>query len=362
MLKLNDIQIGKIFFKYNEEKEEFEKVRLLSIEENNNNEKIKFILYKMKPGYFKVPESKDIFELTKDEFVEFRKEYDTTLQSDGSIFISDVIAISRPTDGAEIHDVMIMYLNNTESGELSLNRPSVLARQALNDPYAVSVGIENKAGFCVNSDILPDGYELKDLMYLEKLIDPFMFQVYKMDNINSILYILNYNYEYNSNKVFKKLYDDILDHKIIAGVYTDKLTAPKVIDGYCINLDTFFVNENIMYEINNVMGIAQVDFEIEPGSISLTEEQKNQVYSLYNGLKMYNTLVCPFDYDIDFSKAKMPYILLRDSKDVLYVVAYTISEDEIIKPDPKVIKDNSKEFNDKILKITNAYFDDDKKY
>lgn len=355
-MKKMDVSLGKIYCKYNTDLEDYERIRLVDIDRTINDdgsEDVYYTVWKMDAyGAFNVPTEDNIQILTKDQFIALRKEYNITLDSDGILAISNTVVMTKET-GSEIKDVCIVFFPDRD-GEVDFAKIGLLARQALNNPYYINMGIDDVVGFCITEDAFPDKRQGDITQYLmnQKVLDTKMCHIYKMDNLYTILALIDNN---ESNEIFGKMYDDAVFRRSNIDPSFDKDANeknPQCINGYCKDLTMFFKEMCVINDIYRLMGISKVDFVVSDGATSLTPAQTEFISLQYGGINIVNTIITPFDYDIDMSNIHMKTLMFKDATDVLWLVAYTESPNEFIVP-KTITSDQAQDYRSRIAELMN---------
>ena len=131
--------VGRIFCKYNKDRDDFDKVRLLRIVSDDNNDEKTYIMAELEDEYptchFKMNEDGSVKSdmITEDEFISIKKEY-TALTSEGIMAISNIVSVENETN--KIEDVLaIFYPNHKISGVPDVTQPYIVARQGIDNIF-----------------------------------------------------------------------------------------------------------------------------------------------------------------------------------------------------------------------------------
>jgi hypothetical protein len=185
------------------------------------------------------------------------------------------------------------------------------------------------------------------------------FVIYRNDTIKNILSLIN------TNK-----YDEVLKESFMNHIKYSKnpsASFKKQDKGWCRDLKTLLLENSFQNDINDMLGITDVDFCISdylikkplPGKEdeifdSPTDEFRAWLSSIFK-VNINNATFIEYDHDInlaEFNNAR--YLLLRDINEKLYLVVYTVDgeylEEDLINISNK--KDFSSEFR---LKFYNKY-------
>ena len=153
--------------------------------------------------------------------------------------------------------------------------------------------------------------------------------IYRDDTVVNLL---------NTFKDDIKNYDDILYESYM----THCKSNPEALfkdehKGWCKNLETLLLQNNYQSDLDQMMGITTVEFEIEPyiTKVKVSEESDNEYESITDELRYWlsylyklninKVYVLEYYNDIDFESLKMSrYFIFRDVKNKLFVFVYTL--------------------------------------
>ena len=250
------------------------------------------------------------------------------LKPDG-IMLASIVGI-RDDENKMRKDVIISvakYLNI----EYKLNvMPYAVCRQSINDViYDGMTNTENElVGLALNQDSCPRGFDF-GLMFAADTIDYSQFvSFYRTDTLEDIYTLLNMK---KYNEVLSMLYKAHVN-----AVNKPEYMFKKECDGWCKDLPTLLSLNNFQSDINDMLGIIQVDFCIkdftkeeslpsDPSIKYLVGDDDFKQWLSYTYRQNINTTsIVEFDHDInlaDYNNAS--YILLRDSDNILYFIVYT---------------------------------------
>ena len=268
--------------------------------------------------------------------VETLRDY-TPLEPDG-ILTFNIVNMSK-NDGKEkeIHkDVMVTatkYLN-IKFG-LS-NIPFAVCRQSITDIFnnlVVRQESDMLVGLSVSQETCPSNFDYKFMLACSNIIRSEMVNFYRTDTLEDL---------YEMIKVEK--YDEVLEqlfqeHAKAAG---DPLVALKQEHGgWCRTLKLLLEQNNFQYDINQMLGITGVDFDIskylvevplptdETQTYTIANEEFHDWLCLVYDINIDEAAVLEFDHDInlaDFNDSR--YFLFRDNQKKLYIVVYTLGNEK----------------------------------
>lgn len=340
----NKIQtdLGKILFKYNESKNDFDMIRIKSIDKENN----KVTLIDINDM-----NNKKYFEISLEDYKNIKRNY-SALKSSGILSISNIVT-AKSESGVEVKDVLLVFFKNQDdTGEPDFYKPTIVARQSLEDIVSENINNNiNKVGFSASQEDLPPDYQLTDLLINEKILDSRLYHIYLADKFDDILDLID-NEE--SENIFKDLYDREINHMKKTRLKFDTTIDRKSINGFCKSLSIFMKENDFVGDINRALGIGFIDVSLKNHKV-LTEDDKVFLSLMYGGIKLDKTYVINFHYDIDMSQIKMKYFIIKDILGDTYIVGYTESPDEITKDQIKMSEQKANQFRDRLSKIAKAY-------
>lgn len=333
-------ELGNIY--YRERENDFEIVRIIGIQ-NSETVKIKYM------------DTGKVFKVSIKEL----KENFGVLISDLIISFS-IVKVCSKENGATIPDVMVLVykrdeLDNggveTPYGNLIL--PYCVCRQSITDifyNYFKTGGESDKdlVGLSVTRDSCPANIEFTDLTYCSELVKSVAVNVYKTDTLDDILSMID------TTEMDNVLSDMMIKHHTYNLNYvpfTPPIISGNEYEGYCKNLKTLLEINSFAYDMYTSMNITKVSFEIltmdDNGNTSLVPDQIRKLSDLYR-ININKTIVAKYEFDIDLDKIQMNYMLIMDSTDTLYIIAYT-SDGEYIETDLEV-----RSVQDDMLKIAKS--------
>lgn len=337
-------ELGNIYYTWNDERNDFDMYRIVSIQ---NSETVSCII------------NNDWKQKKKFNLKELRQKY-TQLLSDAILTVSDVIAITKRIGNniIPLYDVMVMVYKR-EGLSLSGSVPDILLRQATSDMFYqpfVSTEENPMIGFCATKETLPAEYEMNELTLVDDVLSSMIINTYKIDTIDSICQIIG-------NK-FNSILEDLMDAHLKA-VYgqswdfmKDTIEVPEHLHGYCKDLKTLLKINNFMYDFYQILGITNVTFQIDCPDDgyehSLPNDQRESLQEIYQ-INMAKTMVLPFDFSVNLEEVKVPYVLIMDVTGNLYFVAFTRSEFEYVKHVDTTLIENMTQINQKVSNAVNFY-------
>jgi len=310
-------EIGNIYYNYDEENDVVDTYRIMRIQ---NEDTVSCMI------------NNDPKQIQKVKLAALKKHFQLLL-SNIVLSVSKVVA-AQNEHGMELEDIIIMGHVRKEGETITNDEPDIVCRQSLSDIFYQVFCNEHEnpfVGISVTKHTCPVEYTMRALTAMDHLEDSIIVNIYRTDTIDDILKLVD---EKRWNPTLLKLYED----KIKASERTYPLFTPDpsgVEYGFCQNLRSLFINNNFMYDLYGLLGIMQVTFKIDypendENGYSLPLDQKELLQQLYE-TNMEKTIVAPFDFSVDLSKINMPYVLIMDNTNTLYLVGFTKSVNEYAK-------------------------------
>lgn len=342
--------MGRIFCRYNEATDDFDKVRLLRVDKDNTTNEKTYIIAELDDAcHIKhLEDGVGIKTLTQDEFNAMKHEY-TALGSEGVMSITNIVAAEN--ESHQIKDVLAIFFPNNRTTKVpDANRPYIVARQGVNNIFSLNT---SDVGISFSIDSVPEGYTLMDLVENIGVLSSVLTHVYRTDNSTELDAILQ-------NDETTKILHDLFDHQFYFYQNTRvdfnmEVTEDSVLNGYCRTIKQFLESTDFMGDLYNKMNIIRVDFPMEQ-SIELDLDQKLVCSTMLGGARIDKAVPMMFDYSINMTAVKMKYFLAEDSNNILWIVPYTESPAEV---DPKVLYDLTEErtntIQNRLAKVIHAY-------
>lgn len=357
----SDIKKGLIFWKWDREKGGYDFKRLVDISNNEND--IVYTLANLDDNYHLIRDDNEIVteSLSEKQYKDTYNEYNA-LRSQGLLSISTV-SIGSTNSGKDINDVILLLFQDEENSS-SVNTvfrdPSMIARQGILDiSKDQSMSIVKTVGTSVTIKSCPEGYNLKDLIGCDKIIDTNIFNIYRTDPVDDILYLLSNKDGFDADSVFKDLYDHALLTEKRNGIIIDEKSNNGIINGYCKDLKTFFDNNSIIIDIRSCLGVSKIDIDLS-GKDQLNDDDKLVLSLLYGGINIHRTFVRKYTFEIELDRIKMNHMLVFDKNDILYIIAYTEDKSQVLSGERSHIsEENEKNLRKRLLEIVDSC--DDKK-
>lgn len=341
-------ELGKIFASYNSETEDFDKFRVITYKDS------KYLIGVLNDNYDIDDESVEAYD--EEGYKDFKHNH-TLLKSEGILTLTSIVA-AKNDNGTSIKDVALIYFPNDELTEVpDINKPYIVARQALNNIFADMSGQEGLAGLSVSLDTLPTGYTLGDFMDSMEAIDSKLMHIYKIDTPDKINFIFD---DEDIENIFKELYNKRLWFGQNTGEIDEKYEIPEddCISGYCNSLKRFISESGFYEDLLIKMNIVPIDKELTEKEALSVDDKLLLATLCGGGIKMDRAVPLKFDYDIDLKAIKMNYLLARNinGSGNVYIVPYTVSPEEIdAEALYKMNEERTTQLQNRLMSIVKAY-------
>lgn len=235
----------------------------------------------------------------------------------------------------ERHKDVIISTYMLESLENRDHKPFCICRQGVIDPYynlLIKDESEMIAGVSMNILNIPSGFNYAELLMSDDVLFSDTYMLYKDDTVDNFLETFKEDMKYY-DEVFGEIYAEHCKSNPGA-LFLDEDK------GWCKTLSKFLHENNFQSDLDQMMGITTVEFEIEPyikeakvseesieTYLTIEDELRYWLSYLYK-LNINKVFVLPYDNDIEFDQLKRSrYFIFRDSKNKLYVFVYTIGSE-----------------------------------
>lgn len=286
-------------------------------------------------SYTKDPSEISIYDYdTKEKkkvLVESLKDY-TPLEPDG-IAVFSIVNI-RDSKGVSCKDIVVTGTKFINVKYKVSNMPFVVCRQNITDVfYNLIAKDENDTlvGMSINQDNCPAQFDFRLMLAADSIVYSDFINFYRVDTLDDILKMVKLN---KFDEVLSDLFTRHINH-----IKKPELMFKNEHGGWCKNLKTLLTQNNFMADINEMLGIVQVDFKLSDYETTVSKKDNNGnnieykiarddlrlwLSSIYN-MNMSEIAILEFDHDInlaDFNDTR--YLLIRDITNTLYIAVYTI--------------------------------------
>lgn len=264
--------------------------------------------------------------------VETLKGY-SPLKPDGILNLS-IVNIKGKDD--KLHrDVIVSAIKYIEV-ELGIpgisDSPYVVCRQSINDIFynLFNNDPDHKSlvGLSVNKETCPANFDFRLMMACDNVMRTDFINFYRTDVIDDLLQVIKTG-----------AYDEtlgLLYNKHVVAKHDPSLSFKNTDEGWCRNLRTLLKENAFQADINQMLGITDVDFNIEdyidkkpiPDSdetYDIANEEFRDWISLAYKIPVKEVGILEYGHDInlaDFNNAR--YFIYRDKTKKLYLLVYTI--------------------------------------
>lgn len=249
------------------------------------------------------------------------------IEPDG-IFCASVVNMF--TDGKTVNDVIVTVTKYLNIKLKITNVPFAVCRQNITDVfYNLLISDESQmiVGLAVNQNNCPTNFDYSMMFSCNQVIYSDFINFYRNDTLEDIYPMLKMN-----------KYDDVLRESYtrhINFVKKPQLAFKSEDGGWCRDLKTLLKENNFQSDINEMLDIAQVDFnvsdyleekELSNGSkYSAAREDFRLWLSLNYKTSIKEAIFVEYDHDINLAEYNnATYLFIRDNTGKLYFVVYTV--------------------------------------
>lgn len=314
---------GYKFFKYNEDTDSLEIVRIVGMKDFNEKFKVK----DESTGKVKTMP----YEVLKQKY--------TPLQPRGFIMFINVWIDTA--SGKKSDDVIVAAYDMNHLKVFNDNIPYVVCRQSINDIfYDVIRADENKemVGCCISKDTIPTNFMMSELLTCSGVYNSQIVNYYIDDTIESVLECLEV-------EQFDNMLENLFKEHMILKNRNNPLfdfSSCNILqnDGWCRNLSTLLHENNFITDFDIMRNIQALDFDLSEFIISPPQHEDTELegktdqpdhlskevvvwLSRTYRIPIKNALIIRYDYDIDLAEFdNTVYMLFRDSTNTTYIVVY----------------------------------------
>lgn len=268
-----------------------------------------------------------------------KKEYFTkeTLLNKAISIVPDAIMYTLLVKNKDnIYDVYMCVhkTNNLEKSKENLPIPNLVLRQNIFNPTLTISGFNDiKIGLAMSDPNPTNTSEVLD-MFEEGMdtISTYQTMLYVDDTLDSILNILD-------SKCIKDVESTLEKIKI----YYEK--NPTKISGCASTIKELMTETNFIYHFRNIFNIGYIDWEIDLGSESHTEDgniklNNKQHKMLEDSIRkyIYDIIIIKYDKDIDMTKIiNTPHVIISDKSENIYLISYKVKGSYPIDPDIRAV-------------------------
>lgn len=279
------IFLGDKFYRYIEETDKVEIIRICKIKNENS------FTYIMDNG--------TKCNITKTELL---NDY-TRLKADATL------AFTIVNLQGDMKDVIVaMY--KTKELEDGNNLPYAVCRQNIFDLFTnqVQKGKTMYFGVSVSVDTIPEDIPFEMTLACNGIAYDNKVSVYMDDTLETILSFVNTS---KFDAVLNNLYTKINKNEI---------------KGYCNSLKQLLVENDFMYDFLRAFDIHRVDFELETQENDELDVNQRIIIEEMLKVEMFRTYVLEYSKEVNLKEIKRSYILVSDKNKKLYIVGYDKGE------------------------------------
>lgn len=289
----------------------------------------------------------------------------TPLTPDGLLTVS--IASLLDESGNSVKDVIVTAskIPNIKIGDMV---PYAVCRQNITDIfYNLFCKSENDmmVGLAINQDDCPSNFDFRIMLSCDDILYSNQINFYRNDTLEDLFPMIKLK---RFDEVLKNNYADY-----VTSQHNPSLNFLKSDKGWCKDLETLLKENNFQSDINDMLGITEVDFRLSdyliekplPTNTIYNYQapcQELQDWLSYQILKIpiKDATILEYGHDIDLSVFNNTrYLLLRDNTSTLYLIVYNLYGEEFTAD--LLAEYEKKDFSDEFrLKFYNKYNNDNK--
>lgn len=279
------IFLGDKFYRYIEETDKVEIIRICKIKNENS--------------FTYITDNGTKCNITKTELL---NDY-TRLKADATL------AFTIVNLQGDMKDVIVaMY--KTKELEDGNNLPYAVCRQNIFDLFTnqVQKGKTMYFGVSVSVDTIPEDIPFEMTLACNGIAYDNKVSVYMDDTLETILSFVNTS---KFDAVLNNLYTKINKNEI---------------KGYCNSLKQLLVENDFMYDFLRAFDIHRVDFELETQENDELDVNQRIIIEEMLKVEMFRTYVLEYSKEVNLKEIKRSYILVSDKNKKLYIVGYDKGE------------------------------------
>lgn len=279
------IFLGDKFYRYIEETDKVEIIRICKIKNENS--------------FTYITDNGTKCNITKTELL---NDY-TRLKADATL------AFTIVNLQGDMKDVIVaMY--KTKDLEDGNNLPYAVCRQNIFDLFTnqVQKGKTMYFGVSVSVDTIPEDIPFEMTLACNGIAYDNKVSVYIDDTLETILSFVNTS---KFDAVLNNLYTKINKNEI---------------KGYCNSLKQLLVENDFMYDFLRAFDIHRVDFELETQENDELDVNQRIIIEEMLKVEMFRTYVLEYSKEVNLKEIKRSYILVSDKNKKLYIVGYDKGE------------------------------------
>lgn len=279
------IFLGDKFYRYIEETDKVEIIRICKIKNENS--------------FTYITDNGTKCNITKTELL---NDY-TRLKADATL------AFTIVNLQGDMKDVIVaMY--KTKDLEDGNNLPYAVCRQNIFDLFTnqVQKGKTMYFGVSVSVDTIPEDIPFEMTLACNGIAYDNKVSVYIDDTLETILSFVNTS---KFDAVLNNLYTKINKNEI---------------KGYCNSLKQLLVENDFIYDFLRAFDIHRVDFELETQENDELDVNQRIIIEEMLKVEMFRTYVLEYSKEVNLKEIKRSYILVSDKNKKLYIVGYDKGE------------------------------------
>lgn len=230
--------------------------------------------------------------------------------------------------GNNLDDVIVAM---HKYSDITSNEPTPYAvcRQNITDVFANQIKISDKmyVGCCMSLYTCPQDVDYRMMIACNGITKSVSVYSYLDDSLDDILRFVKLK---DYNRALESLFEDHIKYEAsknpVINSLKNRILNQDHYDGYCKTLKLLLEENNFMYDFYQAFNIIPIDKEviIDKETSTTTADVIDIIENIYN-INITSSLCIKYGYDIDLDNIDNDHVLILDSTDNLYVLAYTAS-------------------------------------
>lgn len=227
--------------------------------------------------------------------------------------------------GNNLDDVIVTM---HKMSDLKSNEPTpyCACRQNITDIFANQIQVSNKlyTGCCMSLETCPPDVDYRIMLACNGIDKCVNVNTYMDDTLDNLLDLIKTK---DFDRTLEALFADHVKYETsknpALAMAKNRIMNLESYNGYCKTLRLLLEQNNFMYDFYQSFGIIPVDIEVtyDEETKAVNDKIVNIISNIYQ-INISATLCLPYWYDIDLEDIQNDYVMILDSNNKLYVVAY----------------------------------------
>lgn len=254
--------------------------------------------------------------------------------------------------GNDLDDVIVTV---HKMSDILSNEPTpyCVCRQNITDIFANQLKTIKNAnkmyvGCCMSLDTCPPDIDYRIMIACNKIGKCINVDAYMDDTLDDIIGLIKTN---DFDRALISLFTDHINYEVktnpTLSMMKNRLMNLESYDGYCKSLRTLLEQNNFMYDFYQAFGIIPINSKVTYDKDGVVSKEISDIISNIYQINIVSTLCMEYWYDIDLEEITNDYVLIIDSENKLFVIAY-------ISNGPKHINIENVESEENIERLANS--------